>query len=140
MMSIHLFAWHEAERPFLAIGMVGSLLALASFFWLPVFWGYSAWDVWLQSAPPSPNATAFWMVTAFGISTCVVLLIGGAALFWPLPRLAAYGYNLALLMGIGVLVFSLWAYFPLLLFSWGGLTMCLGYLCILVGQYAFQVD
>jgi hypothetical protein len=141
-MLSRLLARHEAERPFLIIGVAGSLLALASFFWGPLIYdggtGSSAWNLWQQSlAPRQGSGIAFLLVTAFFASTCVTLLIGCAVLIRPLPHFLAGVYTLAMLAGMGVFGFSLCATFPYFVFSWGSLGMGLGYLGILFGHYAF---
>ena len=147
-MRSRLLAKQEAERPFLLIGIAGSLSALASFFLLPLlaFGGgmgsiplhtVNLWDSLRQRAPESTTSLLLWALMAL-LPACagVTLVIACAAWFGPLPRLAVHGYTLAMLVGLlvlgGTLCISI-----LYVAQWGFLGLGAGYLAILVGRSAF---
>jgi hypothetical protein len=141
---------HEqrSERPTALIGILGSFVALASFFLLPV--GYAGigsqllptngWEVsrFLLTPPFGPGTIiGLFLVLLLPGCCCVTLVLGGLALVRPVPRHWARLYTLALLPGLVLLCCAFFLYFAAIASLWGFWGMIAGYLGILVGRAAF---
>ncbi len=144
------------ERPYAIIGMLGSLVAIVSFFSLPIGFGgtngppapVNGW--WfllflLASFAQAPFSLAFiiGLLIVFLLPGCssITLVIGGLGLFRPVPRHWVRLFTLAMIPGLILLGFMFFANFATFESLWGLWGMSAGYLGILVGRYALaQID
>ncbi|HLV99326.1 MAG TPA: hypothetical protein VKT82_11690 [Ktedonobacterales bacterium] len=132
------------ERPLLIVGIIGSCLAIASFFFLPLGTmdlggphpATSAWNLWQDSAAPPPHGSVVALILLGLLPGCalITLLIGGAALFRPLRRRWAHVFLLATLIGLCLLGLSFCTVFAVMRPQWGYLGMIGGYIGILIGR------
>jgi hypothetical protein len=149
MLSLSDEQWRE--RPFAIIGVIGSFVAIASFFLLPVGFGgmsgplapVNGW--WfllflLSSFTQALFAPAFiiGLLIVFMLPGCsfITLFIGGMGLFRPVPHRWVRLFTLALWPGLILLGLSFFADFATFRSLWGFWGMGIGYLGILVGRYA----
>ncbi len=139
------------ERPSAIIGVIGSFVALASFFLLPIgFAGTSGplplingWQVLLfLLTPPFGPGTIIGLLIVLLLPGCsfVTLVIGGMGLFRPTPRRWVRLFTLAMWPGLVLLGFSFFAYFAAIQPLWGFWGMSAGYLGTLVGRSAFAQE
>ncbi len=140
------------ERLYAIIGVLGSFVALASFFLFPVgflgmngsFVPTNGWSLLLFflsgfTLPSFPLAAVIGLLIALLLPGCffITLVIGGVGLFRPVPRRWVRLFTLALwpcLILLGLSFFADFAMFQSLSAFWGMGIGCLG---ILVGRYAF---
>lgn len=139
------------ERPFAVIGVIGSLVAFASFFLLPIGFGGASGPLapvtgwWfllflLSSFTQAPFAPGFFigLLVILLLPGCsfITLVISGVGLLRPVPRRWVRLFTLALWPGLILLGFSFFTDFAAFRLLWGFWGMGLGYLGILVGRYA----
>lgn len=143
------------ERLLTTIGMIGSLVAIASFFVLPIGMGgmtgplapTNGWTflLFLLSAFPqvafAPAFIVGLLIVLLLPGCCLITLgIGGASLFRPVPRRWVNLYTLAMLPGLILLTLMFCANFATFQQFWGFAGMGLGYLGLLGGRIAFAQE
>src|SRR5689334_12283584 len=111
------------ERPYAIIGMIGSCVALVSFFLLPIgvagFDGpplvpTNGWEFlrFFLAPPYGPGSIlVLLLVLLLPGCCCITLVIGGAGLFRPVPRRWVQLFTLALLPGLVLMVLLFFAHF-----------------------------
>lgn len=142
---------YRQMRPDAIIGMIGSLVAIASFFLLPI--GSAGFDgplaptngwrllLFLITPPFAPVALAGLLIVLLLPGCCfITLVIGGVGLYRRVPRHQVHLFTLALLPGLVLLGFSFFANFAVFQSLWGLWGMGAGYVGILVGRYALAQE